>query len=169
MAPATATTPDTLSEFARSARADWRKACFHREARRADELFATCRDKFAFAGAYVDACRRRDQILAVVRHEIEAGEFQFFTSQGVCPSVLDRPLAEMLLRDWDNGLVSYLTRLEDRFAGRFNEDLGDFCATPSNAIAIMLTLGPDSPPDGNTVPRGGPASPSGGQRVGICA
>jgi hypothetical protein len=169
MAPATPTTPDNFSELARTTRAVWRKTCFHREARRADDLFATCRNKFAFAGAYLDASRRRDQTLAVVRHEIEAGDFRFFTSQGVCPSDLDGPLAGMLLRDWDNGMVSYLTRLENRFAGRFNEDLGAFCATPANAIAIMLTLGPDAPPDGNTIPLGTPECPSGGQRVGICA
>jgi hypothetical protein len=169
MAAATQTTHDGLSELARSARAQWRKACFRGEAQRTGELFEKCRDTFAFAGAYVSASRRREVTLANVRRDIEAENYGFFTAQGVSPGVLDRSLAQRLLRDWDNSVVSYLTRLEERFEVRFNEDLGAFCAMPSNAIAVMLSLQPEVPPQAHSVERGAGLVPPTAARVDVCA
>ena len=168
MTPATHSTHHESPEF-QAARAQWRKACFRRQAHLADELIEKCRDKYAFAGAYLSASRRREQTLSDVLRDIEAENYAFFTNQGVAPGVIDRSLALRLLRDWDNGVVSYLTRLEERFEVRFNEDLGAFCAMPSNAIAIMFSIQPEMPPQAHSVERGAGLLPSTGPRVDVCA
>jgi hypothetical protein len=169
MPAATLKSLDAMSEPARIARTQWRKDCFRRESRRADELFLARRDMYAVARAYLAADRRRTDTLARVQAEILAGDFVFFIGQGVPQEVLDRPLAELLLHDWDNGMVSNLAAVEERFELRFHHDLGEFLAIPAHALAILLTPDIDPPSDAQVVPRPGEPSPSNGHHVGVCA
>jgi hypothetical protein len=168
--PATLRKPhDELSEPARIARLQWQRDCFRRESRRAQELVRVCHDKFAFAGAYLAASRSRAQTLARVQSEIEAGDFAFFTAGSVPIEVLDRTTAERLLHDWDNGMISYLTVIEERFEMRFHQDLGEFLAIWSRTLPIPSASSPDQPSDAQTISRAEePTSPS-DSRVDVCA
>ena len=119
-----------------AARAEWRKLCFVLEGLQATELNHRCQDKYAVAKTYSVYGRHHERALAEVREQLDREDFSFFVNRGVARGVMNRKLAEAMLRDWIGAVASKRNRVAENFEGRFNEDIDVFCALPGNAARI---------------------------------
>lgn len=127
-----------------AARWEWQNLCFVLEGLQADELIRNREDKFAIAKTYAAYGCHQQRVVADIRAAIEREDYSFFIHRGIPRHVLNRELAQAMLRDWTGAVASKCLRVAEYFAGRFNEDIDVFCGIPKNVELLAAANSRDA-------------------------